>query len=150
MIIPKNYILCLTDLADIFIVKTTTVLLTRHVKYCQLYDTRRELTFSYLSIVNKMFVDPDGRYMSLVIMMQMFNWLNLVKIVSGKYRISKTKASGTPNGPIFSQFHAIFLENLANSYVGAAPQTPRGLASLLRGILDPALEAKHIIRPNYF
>ena len=38
--ILKSYILCLSDLADLLIVKTPTILLIRHVKYCQLYDTR--------------------------------------------------------------------------------------------------------------
>ena len=41
-----------------------------------------------------------------------------------------------PDGPKFSQFHAVFLENLAKSYVGAPPG---GLTPILQGILDPPL-----------
>ena len=41
-----------------------------------------------------------------------------------------------PYSPKFSQFHAVFLRNLAKSYVGAPLE---GWRPLLRGILDPPL-----------
>ena len=44
----------------------------------------------------------------------------LVKILSGGFREGAPGARPS-YGPKFSQFHAVFLQNLAKSYVGAPP-----------------------------
>ena len=50
------------------------------------------------------------------------------------FSVADLPSAPPPDGPKFSQFHAVFLENLAKSYVGAPPG---GLTPILQGILDP-------------